>query len=337
MFSFHGATYIINIWLFQVSSMFSKHSPNTFPSQQMHIHAHNSFQILSLVIFSSLQNSPPELFVSCRDCQPCISVSFLKTILRGHHHPSIEFKTIWLTGLRFNRMWGQYISHPPSIWKHNPPQSWRLWLFHSLQVKACICHWCMKMWILPDQENSRNTEHTFSCGSLAVCSVVLTEPEETVPSQTWQSGFPLCFSNITFNVCYATRYNQSKKETGWNASAYIAVVKGRWKSLCCPSQGLRFVWSLAPSKDYTGRLAAQLCSADFSVQTRGLGSHIRNNTHSVWTVWILVCVRDILQSISKRSHWASSSGFRIHQLCVTGLRTMFLDIILVSHHSFLSF
>lgn len=126
MFSFHGATYIINIWLFQVSSMFSKHSPNTFPSQQMHIHAHNSFQILSLVIFSSLQNSPPELFVPCRDCQPCISVSFLKTILRGHHHPSIEFKTIWLTGSRFNQMWGQYISHPPSIWKHNPPQSWRL-------------------------------------------------------------------------------------------------------------------------------------------------------------------------------------------------------------------
>lgn len=31
---------------------------------------------------------------------------------------------------------------------------------------------------------------------------------------------------------------------------------------------------LAPSKDSTGRLAAELCSADFFALTRGLSSHI---------------------------------------------------------------
>lgn len=169
-------------------------------------------------------------------------------------------------------MWGKYISPPPKIWKHNQSQGCKFWLFHSIWVKAYICDWCMKMWILPDQENMRNTEDTFNCRSLAVCSADWTKG--TVPSQTWQSGFPLCFSNITFSVCYNTYCNQKKEKNAEMPLHMQPFQRDAENHSAVLSFSCLAVWSLAPRKDSQGRLAPELRSADFFALTHGLGSHI---------------------------------------------------------------
>lgn len=129
------------------------------------------------------------------------------------------------------------------------------------------------MWILPNQENMRNTEDTFNCRSLAVCSADWTKG--TVPSQTWQLGFPSVF--LTLPSVFATTHIAIKgKEKMLKCLCTHSCSKGMLKTtlLSCSSNGLRSVWSRAPRKDSPGRLAPQLRSADFLALTHGLGSHI---------------------------------------------------------------
>lgn len=109
-------------------------------------------------------------------------------------------------------MWGKYISllprcenitHPRDGNSGSSTQSeWNLTFVTDARRRGSYQN--KKIWgtqkILSTAEACKSTT--------AVCSAEWTKG--TVPSQTRQLGFPLCFSNITFSVCYYTHCNQRK-------------------------------------------------------------------------------------------------------------------------------